>query len=133
MRIEGLEENKSVFMQSRFFSELPEEMGAVQEQKNAVFEEILPEQRSQEVRYVEMGGEIPRSAGVQPKTSTKFEENRSAGVNTGGTEIENVTVQQEIAPPEGQADIQQISDELERLSQRYGRRMEEWLYDQSSL
>lgn len=29
--------------------------------------------------------------------------------------------------------IREISDELERLAQRYGRGMEEWLYDQSAI
>lgn len=33
----------------------------------------------------------------------------------------------------GADSIREISDELERLAQRYGRGMEEWLYDQSAI
>lgn len=36
-------------------------------------------------------------------------------------------------PDEGTDRIREISDELERLAQRYGRGMEEWLYDQSAI
>ncbi len=39
-----------------------------------------------------------------------------------------------MAPLEGETErIREISDELERLAQRYGGGMEEWLYDQSSI
>lgn len=39
-----------------------------------------------------------------------------------------------LAPLSGGNDpVRELSDELERLAQRYGRGMEEWLYDQSSI
>ena len=45
---------------------------------------------------------------------------------------EQQVIEVERAVPQGLS-IQQVSDEMERLSQRYGRGMEEWLYDQSAL
>ena len=40
-----------------------------------------------------------------------------------------VTVQ----PQQKGGSVRELSDELERLSQRYGSSMEDWLYDQSAL
>ena len=36
-------------------------------------------------------------------------------------------------PQQKGGSVRELSDELERLSQRYGSSMEDWLYDQSAL
>ena len=44
-----------------------------------------------------------------------------------------VTVQPQSQPQQKGGSVRELSDELERLSQRYGSSMEDWLYDQSAL
>ena len=44
-----------------------------------------------------------------------------------------VTVQPQSQLQQKGGSVRELSDELERLSQRYGSSMEDWLYDQSAL
>lgn len=123
MRIEEkIKKNREVFQDSPFFShpresisrEIAEpfldshKVSKVREESD----EMLQEQNS-----VSVGNEVIREAETE-KTELVF--------------TEEPFVQKEI-PVFESLPLREMSDELERLSQRYGREMEEWLDDQSPI
>ena len=69
------------------------------------------------------------------KQAEKPEQAGKLGLKEAGREIvreqQVVTVQPQ--PQQKGGSVRELSDELERLSQRYGSSMEDWLYDQSAL
>lgn len=123
MRIEEkIKKNREVFQDSPFFShprksisrEIAEpfleahKVSKVREERD----EMLQEQKS-----VSVGNEVMRGAETE-KTKLVF--------------TEEPFVQKE-TPIFESLPLREMSDELERLSQRYGRGMEEWLDDQSPI
>lgn len=123
MRIEeGMKRNREVFQNSPFFShprksisrEIAEpflethKVSKVREESN----EMLQEQKS-----VSVENEVMREAETE-KTELVF--------------TEEPFIQKE-TPAFESLPLRKMSDELERLSQRYGRGMEEWLDDQSPI
>lgn len=123
MRIEeGMKRNREVFQNSPFFShpresisrEIAEsfldsyKVSKVREESN----EMLQEQKS-----VSVGNKVIREAETEKRELVFTEE---------------PFVQKEI-PVFESVSLREMSDELERLSQRYGRGMEEWLDDQSPI
>lgn len=122
---ERIRENMEVFERSSFFSMLMQSAaprsGAKQQMeepttsKRAEEKQTAQREESEEAREtVSVSWEKTEPIPAQ----TSFEEQRI-------TEVERTV-------PQGLS-VQQVSDEMERLSQRYGRGMEEWLYDQSAL
>lgn len=119
---EKIKKNREVFQDSPFFShprksisrEIAEpflethKVSKVREESN----EMLQEQKS-----VSVENEVMREEETQ-KTELVF--------------TEEPFVQKEI-PVFESLPLREMSDELERLSQRYGRGMEEWLDDQSPI
>lgn len=119
---EKIKKNREVFQDSPFFSypresisrEIAEpflethKVNKVREENN----EMLQEQKS-----VSVGNEVIREAETE-KTEFVF--------------TEEPFIQKE-TPAFESFPLREMSDELERLSQRYGRGMEEWLDDQSPI
>lgn len=119
---EKIKKNREVFQDSPFFSypresisrEIAEpflethKVNKVREESN----EMLQEQKS-----VSVGNEVIREAETE-KTELVF--------------TEEPFIQKE-TPAFESLPLREMSDELERLSQRYGRGMEEWLDDQSPI
>lgn len=98
-----------------------------------------------EKNAVEMQREAERT--VTERSRDGFQEGERAEVREQSRSAEElrepketilVREEQELLEPSeaastGADSIREISDELERLAQRYGRGMEEWLYDQSAI
>lgn len=119
---EKIKKNREVFQDSPFFShprksisrEIAEpflethKVSKVREERD----EMLQEQKS-----ISVGNEVMREAETK-KTEVVF--------------TEEPFVQKE-TPVFESLPLREMSDELERLSQRYGRGMEEWLDDQSPI
>lgn len=119
---EKIKKNREVFQDSSFFShprksisrEIAEpflethKVSEVREESD----EMLQEQKS-----ISVGNEVMREEETK-KTELVF--------------TEEPFVQKE-TPVFESLPLREMSDELERLSQRYGRGMEEWLDDQSSI
>lgn len=113
-------------------------------------------QKLEENRRVYEGGRLEKNAvkmqsEAEPTTAERsrdgFQEGERAEVREQSRSAEElrepeetilVREEQELFEPSeaastGADSIREISDELERLAQRYGRGMEEWLYDQSAI
>ena len=111
--------NKEAFAQSRFFVSVPQKINLpVLEKENAetsfhkasfVQEENIPENKK------------------EPVLQRKPEENMERQSLTFSEE--NLEPMPE--PTDAEAKVQEVSDEIERLSQRYGQDMEGWMYDES--
>ena len=78
----------------------------------------------------EAAAEREKSEEVRGTVSVSWERSEPIPAKTSFEEQQVIEVERTV--PQGLS-VQQVSDEMERLSQRYGRGMEEWLYDQSAL
>ena len=116
---EKIEKNREVFQNSPFFA-YPRE--SISREITEHFPETHEENRMQE----EPDWTVRKGKSVSIKNEA-IKETETQLVFT-----EELLVQKEI-PVFEKVSIREMSDELERLSQRYGRGMEEWLDDQSSL
>ena len=122
---EKIKENMEVFERSSFFSALgqPGKLPSEAESKGEV--QPIPEQSKTVQTTAWEESEEPERTG-----SVSWEKAEPIPARTSFEEQQVIEVER--AVPQGLS-IQQVSDEMERLSQRYGRGMEEWLYDQSAL
>ena len=98
--------NKSVFEQSLYYEEMPG--GREPAPVRQVVEPAVQQERQSAPAQADVTREIVREQQV-------------------------VTVQPQSQPQQKGGSVRELSDELERLSQRYGSSMEDWLYDQSAL
>lgn len=115
---EILQENEQIFLRSGYYMPLLQPNAATF--SSLPFSEPLPQRE----RPPEQAGQ---QEGVSRVTQERQEQPSSPQIVR---EEQVVTV--EGARRESN-NLRAVSDELERLSQRYGRDMEEWLYDQSTL
>ena len=118
--MESMELNKQVFRSSRFFVSAPKEAFSG---KNPI---LSGDVVSEETEKISSGdvlenmekhqvGKLPEEG---PVITREFSEERA--------EFRGKDISRGM-------DVQEVSDEVERLSQRYGRRMEEWISDQSQI
>lgn len=122
---EKIKENMEVFERSSFFSTLvqPVKLPSEAESKGEV--QPIPERSKTAKTTAWEESEEPERTG-----SASWEKAEPIPARTSFEEQQVIEVER--AVPQGLS-VQQVSDEMERLSQRYGRGMEEWLYDQSAL
>lgn len=117
--------NKSVFEQSLYYEEMP---GG---------REPVPAQQAAEPAVQQERQSAPAQAGEPAQTDSspsRRQDQRQAVVTREIVrEQQVVTVQPQSQPQQKGGSVRKLSDELERLSQRYGSSMEDWLYDQSAL
>lgn len=122
---EKIKENVDVFERSSFFSALVQPVepraGAEPERKGP----MMPKRAEEEA-----AAEREKSEEVRGTVSVSWERSEPIPAKTSFEEQQVIEVERTV--PQGLS-VQQVSDEMERLSQRYGRGMEEWLYDQSAL
>ena len=115
--------NKSVFEQSLYYEEMP---GG---------REPVPARQAAEPAVQQERQSAPARAGEPAQTDSspsRRQDQRQAVVTREIVrEQQVVTVQPQLQQKGGS--VRELSDELERLSQRYGSSMEDWLYDQSAL
>ncbi len=113
--------NKSVFEQSLYYEEMP---GG---------REPAPVRQAAEPAVQQERQSAPAQADEPARTDSspsRRQDQRQAVVTREIVrEQQVVTVQ----PQQKGGSVRELSDELERLSQRYGSSMEDWLYDQSAL
>ena len=113
--------NKSVFEQSLYYEEMP---GG---------REPVPARQAAEPAVQQERQSAPAQADEPARTDScpsRRQDQRLAVVTREIVrEQQVVTVQ----PQQKGGSVRELSDELERLSQRYGSSMEDWLYDQSAL
>ena len=113
--------NKSVFEQSLYYEEMP---GG---------REPVPARQAAEPAVQQEHQSAPAQADEPARTDScpsRRQDQRLAVVTREIVrEQQVVTVQ----PQQKGGSVRELSDELERLSQRYGSSMEDWLYDQSAL
>lgn len=115
--------NKSVFEQSLYYEEMPggrEPVPARQAAEPAVQQErqSAPTQLDEPAR-------------TDSSPSRRQDQRQAVVTREIVREQQVVTVQPQLQQKGGS--VRELSDELERLSQRYGSSMEDWLYDQSAL
>ena len=115
---EKMQENLNVFLHSSFFVPLLKRMTG---QKDELSNEGAG--KCQEISR-EMQREEEKKQGQDPKAPPQEEQPPQVSYRGEWQVVEQVREQ---------PGLQEISDELERLAQRYGRGMEEWLYDQSAI
>lgn len=117
--------NKSVFEQSLYYEEMP---GG---------RELVPARQAAEPAVQQERQSAPARAGEPAQTDSspsRRQDQRQAVVTREIVrEQQVVTVQPQSQPQQKGGSVRELSDELERLSQRYGSSMEDWLYDQSAL
>lgn len=119
---EKIKKNREVFQDSPFFSQLRESIS------REIEEPFLDSHKVSKVR--EESNEM-----LQEQKSVSVENAVMREEETQKTELvftEEPFVQKE-TPVFESLPLREMSDELERLSQRYGRGMEEWLDDQSPI
>ena len=113
--------NKSVFEQSLYYEEMP---GG---------REPVPARQAAEPAVQQERQSAPAQADEPARTDSspsRRQDQRQAVVTREIVrEQQVVTVQ----PQQKGGSVRELSDELERLSRRYGSSMEDWLYDQSAL
>lgn len=113
--------NKSVFEQSLYYEEMP---GG---------REPVPARQAAEPAVQQERQSAPAQADEPARTDSspsRRQDQRQAVVTREIVrEQQVVTVQ----PQQKGGSVREFSNELERLSQRYGSSMEDWLYDQSAL
>lgn len=123
MRIEeGMKRNREVFQDSPFFSYPRESISG------EIAEPFLDSHKVSKVR--EESDEMiqnPQNVSVENEVMREAETEKTELVFTEEPFIQKETPAFESLP------LREMSDELERLSQRYGRGMEEWLDDQSPI
>ena len=117
--------NKSVFEQSLYYEEMP---GG---------REPAPVRQGAGPGVQQERQSAPAEAGEPGRTDSspsRRQDQRQAVVTREIVrEQQVVTVQPQSQPQQKGGSVRELSDELERLSQRYGSSMEDWLYDQSAL
>ena len=117
--------NKSVFEQSLYYEEMP---GG---------REPAPVRQAAEPAVQQERQSAPAQADEPARTDSspsRRQDQRQAVVTREIVrEQQVVTVQPQSQPQQKGGSVRELSDELERLSQRYGSSMEDWLYDQSAL
>lgn len=115
--------NKSVFEQSLYYEEM---LGG---------REPVPTRQAAEPAVQQERQSAPVQADEPARTDSspsRRQDQRQAVVTREIVrEQQVVTVQPQLQQKGGS--VRELSDELERLSQRYGSSMEDWLYDQSAL
>lgn len=112
--------NKSVFEQSLYYEEMP---GG---------REPAPVRQAAEPAVQQERQSAPAQADEPARTDSspsRRQDQRQAVV----TREKVVRVQPQLQLQQKGGSVRELSDELERLSQRYGSSMEDWLYDQSAL
>ena len=117
--------NKSVFEQSLYYEEMPggwEPVPARQAAEPAV---------QQERQSAPAQADEPARTDSSP--SRRQDQRQAVVTREIVREQQVVTVQPQSQPQQKGGSVRELSDELERLSQRYGSSMEDWLYDQSAL
>lgn len=115
--------NKSVFEQSLYYEEMPGSR------------EPAPVRQAAEPAVQQERQSAPAQADEPARTDSspsRRQDQRQAVVTREIVREQQVaTVQPQ--PQQKGGSVRELSDELERLSQRYGSSMEDWLYDQSAL
>ena len=112
---EILQENEQIFLRSGYYMPLLQPNAATS--SSLPFSEPLP-QRERPPEQAGQQESVSRVTQEQPSSPQIVREEQVVTVERARRESNN---------------LRAVSDELERLSQRYGRDMEEWLYDQSTL
>lgn len=113
--------NKSVFEQSLYYEEMP---GG---------REPVPARQAAEPAVQQERQSAPAQADEPARTDSspsRRQDQRQAVVT------QEIVREQQVVTVQSQqkgGSVRELSDELERLSQRYGSSMEDWLYDQSAL
>lgn len=117
--------NRSVFEQSLYYEEMPG--GREPAPVRQVAEPAVQQERQS----------APARAGEPAQTdsspSRRKDQRQAVVTREIVREQQVVTVQPQSQPQQKGGSVRELSDELERLSQRYGSSMEDWLYDQSAL
>lgn len=116
---EKMRENLDVFMRSSFFvpflKKITRQKGERLEQETKEYREISREmQREEEKKQEQEPKAQPQEEGTIPQRSYREE-------------------RQIVEQSREKTGLQELSDELERLSRRYPARMEEWMDDQSAI
>ena len=117
--------NKSVFEQSLYYEEMPggrEPVRARQAAEPAV-----------QLERLSAPAQADEPARTYSSPSRRQEQRQAVVTREIVREQQVVTVQPQSQPQQKGGSVRELSDELERLSQRYGSSMEDWLYDQSAL
>ena len=113
--------NKSVFEQSLYYEEMPGSREPAPARQ-------LPEPAARQER---------KSPPAQVEEPAPTDSRQPRRQDEGQTVVTREIVREQqvlrLQPQQKGGTVRELSDELERLSQRYGSSMEEWLYDQSSL
>ena len=113
------ERNKQVFRSSRFFVSVPKEplpgKNSMLSEEDVLEETICPASKTDFFDTAEH-----RVGRLKEEQGTII--NREFSSEPMILEKENIS---------GGTKVQEVSDEVERLSQRYGRRMEDWVSDES--
>lgn len=113
--------NKSVFEQSLYYEEMPGSREPAPARQ-------LPEPAARQER---------QSPPAQVEEPAQADSRQPRRQDEGQTVVTREIVREQqvvrLQPQQKGGTVRELSDELERLSQRYGSSMEEWLYDQSSL
>lgn len=109
--------NRSVFEQSLYYEEMPggREPAPVRQERQSA-----PAQADEPAR-------------TDSSPSRRQDQRQAVVTREIVREQQVVTVQPQLQPQQKGGSVRELSDELERLSQRYGSSMEDWLYDQSAL
>lgn len=113
--------NKSVFEQSLYYEEMPGGREAVPARQAA--EPAVQQERQS------APAQADEPARTDSSPSRRQDQRQAVVTREIVREQQVVTVQ----PQQKGGSVRELSDELERLSQRYGSSMEDWLYDQSAL
>ena len=110
--------NKSVFEQSHYYEEMP---GG---------REPAPVRQAADPAVQQERQSAPAQADEPARTDSspsRRQDQRQAVVTR------EIVREPQSQPQQKGGSVRELSDELERLSQRYGSSMEDWLYDQSAL
>ena len=113
--------NKSVFEQSLYYEEMPGGREPAPARQ-------LPEPAAQQEHK-----NLPAQTDKPAQTDSHSTRRQDEGQTVVTREIVREQQVVRLQPQQKGGTVRELSDELERLSQRYGSSMEEWLYDQSSL
>lgn len=117
--------NKSVFEQSLYYEEMPGGREAVPARQAA--EPAVQRERQS------APAQADEPARTDSSPSRRQDQRQAVVTREIVREQQVVTVQPQSQPQQKGGSVRELSDELERLSQRYGSSMEDWLYDQSAL
>lgn len=118
-------DNKSVFEQSLYYEEMP---GG---REPAPVRQVVEPAVQQERQSAPAQADEPARTDSSP--SRRQDQRQAVVTREIVREQQVVTVQPQSQLQQKGGSVRELSDELERLSQRYGSSMEDWLYDQSAL